>query len=508
MLSFLFFSSGYVTEIQGLSSEYTLLYVPLDSRPVNTDVIEQMANITGINLISPPQELLGNLTTKGDTERLISWIEEESKNVDGFLLSADMLLYGGLISSRTNETSEKEAFERLTLLETIKKNYPDQPLFVYSSLLRLAPSVIHQHDLEEYENIRSWGILKGDEKNNAEKLKHLEKEISPSLLDAYIHTRHRNFSINRTLIEYANHGVIDGLLLGQDDASSSGIHEVEKQRLEENVKKEHLDNVFFLSGTDEMGSVLLSRFALEKSRITPAVYVVYDHPFAPYWTAPFDDRSVSKNIDDHLQANGMKRVYHPFLADMYFYVNTPLPNLYPIPTSRVAVADIALVNKSDTNFVRELLNTISLEQLYSYSGWNTAGNAVGLSLSFAGGRMVSLDSGKKEQTVAHASLLYRSFLLDNGYKSRLYPTLKETVEQAGDDPYSLGAKTSSYEKSLNQALQKENKVLFETYFKQQRLHINQNQTKFVTLEEAKLLPATFPWKRLFEIRLSPEIIAR
>ena len=481
----------------------TLLLVPLDSRPVNTDVPKKVGAVSGVEILLPPENTLGDLDTPGDKQALHAWLKEEGKQADAFLLAADMLTYGGLVASRTADTTIEEALQSLELLEWLKETYPNKPIFVYSSILRLAPSMVSEHDATAYEQLRNWAILMGDKTKNQKEIQQLEQLIAPNALQSYINTRERNHTVNKELLTYAKRGLIDVLVFGQDDAAEEGIHQKENETLKTSAKKE--DGVFFVSGIDEVGSMLVTRFALLDNAMSPRVFIAYDHPFAPFWQAPFDDTFVAKNIKEHLDALGMKRTIFPFLSDFTLYVNTPYENWQETPKSQVAIADIAFVNQSDADFVGELLRSVPLHELYSYSGWNTGGNAIGLSLSFAGARLVSFDSGEKKQTVRHAELLYRSLLLDHGYKSAVYPMLKTETKKKQHDPYSLRMETPLYEKRLNEELNKEKDHLFQFYFEGKHLFTDEEGKKHVTLEAVYLPPATFPWKRLFEIRLSPEI---
>lgn len=501
------FLNGFTTDtILAEEKIRTLLVVPLDSRPVSTDVLMKVGDVSGVKVLLPPKNILGDLHARGDRKAIQQWVDTHAKEADGFLFSADMLAYGGLVASRTEESSKEEALSHLALLTELKKEFPHKKIYVYASLLRLAPSITKKEDVQTYEQVRAWGKLMGNEKRNRQAIHRLENEMTTSLLETIVNVRTRNLSVNKELIHYVQDGTIDLLLFGQDDAAGEGIHQVEKTKLKKNVEKSN--PIFFLSGMDEVGSMLVTRVGLEAMKKTPSVFIRYDHPFAPFWTSPFDDTSVTKNIQEHLRVSGMKQTMLPFLADMTLYVNTPFSNVLSLPTKQVAVADIAKVNQSDSDLVESVFASVPLHELYSYSGWNTGGNSIGLSLSFAGARLISLQNGSVEATRHHAELLYRSLLLDNGYKSVVYPALKKQVERNQHDSYNLGNQTKVYEEMLNNALQKESEKLFQDIFKGKTLYHDLEQSASVTLEEVTLAPANFPWNRLFEIRLSPEMQAK
>lgn len=89
-----------------------VLYVPLDDRPVNLDDVIVLGKSAGIHVITPDVTDLKNrldsqktasgttlLTTGspayGDTAKIRKFIRDHVASVDGFILSADMLAYGG-----------------------------------------------------------------------------------------------------------------------------------------------------------------------------------------------------------------------------------------------------------------------------------------------------------------------------------------------------------------------------------------------------------------------------
>ncbi|WP_260405729.1 DUF4127 family protein, partial [Paenibacillus sp. 598K] len=91
-----------------------VLYVPLDDRPANLADVISLGRTAGLEIIVPPAEATANgldtivysdgpLVTGtsdpvyGRPELIRSFILAQAACVDGFVLSIDMLVYGGLI---------------------------------------------------------------------------------------------------------------------------------------------------------------------------------------------------------------------------------------------------------------------------------------------------------------------------------------------------------------------------------------------------------------------------
>src|SRR4051812_38653063 len=94
-----------------------VLYVPLDDRPVNLDDVILQGKSAGIEVITPNinaiqnrldtqktisgSTLLGTSSPRfGQTSNIRKFILNNASFVDGFIISTDMLAYGGLIGSR------------------------------------------------------------------------------------------------------------------------------------------------------------------------------------------------------------------------------------------------------------------------------------------------------------------------------------------------------------------------------------------------------------------------
>ncbi|WP_068675188.1 DUF4127 family protein [Oceanobacillus sp. Castelsardo] len=501
-----------------------LLYVPLDDRPVSTEVPKQLGNITGMELVLPPNEWIGHFETPGNTKALSHWVLEQAENVDGFVLSSDMLVYGGLVASRTGNLSQEDAMKNLLLLKTIKKLFPEKPIYVYSSLLRLAPTARDESYMEAYTNIRKWAIAKGTD-GKEDEASRLENELDSEFLAHYKDIRKRNTIINETLISFVKEGTIDYLIYGQDDAAKFGLHKQEQESLKNSITENIKQNVSLLSGTDEMASLLISRFAVEVYNVTPNIQVVYDSPLAPSWIPPMEYVEMKENITEHIRAIGGRMTENSTEADFYYFVKTKYTpesrsfvhkmKEYTNEEKPIAIVDTAIINKASSMFVEDILHNVDMGSISAYSGWNTAGNSIGLSLSTAIMREVYLETTddktmeqKVEQTKHHAELVFRSFLIDYGYKTNAYTWLSEEIKENGDDPLALGDATKKYEAQVQDILEKEAAFIFKKAFEEKHFYLSRNHKASIIIDKLSPFSATLPWNRLFEVDINPSFIIK
>jgi hypothetical protein len=98
--------------------------LPLDERPVNTRLPQDVAAIAGETLELPASEALPRQRTAGDTHLLAAWFLETAANTDSVGVCLDSLVFGGLIPARTSQDSATGALGRLDLVEQAKANNP------------------------------------------------------------------------------------------------------------------------------------------------------------------------------------------------------------------------------------------------------------------------------------------------------------------------------------------------------------------------------------------------
>ena len=60
-----------------------------------------LGDIAGVDVLTPPRPALGKFLTPGDTDAIWAWLlSPRTDRAFAYVLSTDMLAYGGLIASR------------------------------------------------------------------------------------------------------------------------------------------------------------------------------------------------------------------------------------------------------------------------------------------------------------------------------------------------------------------------------------------------------------------------
>ena len=113
------------------------LLIPLDERPCNYQYPQMISQTNQqIELIVPPQSLLGNKKEPASLEKLDHFIYEHFHEVDNIVLSIDMIVYGGLIPSRLHCKKQTELISRLNVIKRLKEMNPKLKIYAFNCIMR------------------------------------------------------------------------------------------------------------------------------------------------------------------------------------------------------------------------------------------------------------------------------------------------------------------------------------------------------------------------------------
>lgn len=179
-----------------------ILIVPLDDRPATTQFAEMIGRVGNAEIVLPPRELLGTFLQGGDPEQIAAWLlRQDFKNIDHVILSADMLAYGGFMTSRTSATPLEFALKRLETIKELRRRNPRLPIYAFNVVRRVALSA-SAANRQYRDKIARWAVLADEtaQKPGDAKLKEefqkLEHELTPDLIRDYLWVRKRNLRIN------------------------------------------------------------------------------------------------------------------------------------------------------------------------------------------------------------------------------------------------------------------------------------------------------------------------
>ncbi|MGF7145386.1 hypothetical protein HNQ56_003827 [Anaerotaenia torta] len=386
-----------------------LALLPLDSRPCSYHIPKDLASLGKVNCVMPPLSIMDFFKEPSQFESISKWVLSQAPSCDAMVISIEQLLYGGLICSRQNRISIDEARKRLNFLEQLKQANPHLKLYAANVLMRTTVSTLNAESKIWWEAVALYSKYSHlaeleDTAENRKQLDVLKTRIPQEVLSEFLSVRERNHAINLHCIELVHKGVLDFLLILQEDCSEWGIHKSEQRRLYEKIEALGLrERVLLHNGTDEATAELMCRAVSPEEKEVCIKWL----PQPGEFVALFEDRPFCVNLESHLKTVNL---HHAPSSDtiLYIYVpkqeqgdfcadhSTPLRSGYSDAQytrmastiaedvkqgRKVYVLDVAFANGGDIRLLEYLAKQIPLNRLYGYSAWNTACNALGTSLA-------------------------------------------------------------------------------------------------------------------------------
>ncbi|GAA0389274.1 DUF4127 family protein [Paenibacillus motobuensis] len=452
-----------------------VLYVPLDDRPVNLDDVITLGHSAGLQLITPdPMDIRNRIDsdaeasgdqlirtcspTFGNTANIRQFILDHAAKVEGFIISIDMLAYGGLIGSRRLRENgggdypnyDSSTAHLLDVICQIKKRYPHKPVYVLDTIMRLATTSFTEGlTYDAYVESRNFmgqprqaytafnDILNGYNTSDTDTQYGDTTEFNK---EHYYNTRQHKFKTNYYVLDrLARRGYIDFLAVGVDDAKTEGV-QINEIRFVENFIDLSLGGcggqnpnlAIILPDADGLGHSLVARMAnqLNRGRKGRTKFSLqYYGPHGSTIINPYEYMSLHDNILRHIDIVGGQYVINSPDIEIIAItdaaqVSSAMARIDANGTENRATVVIDFVGQGAANatVTDALLGSQYTGRLLGYSAWNTAGNKIGLSLGMGQARYSFLVSEKKEAALelavnAHGSLLFKRFLKDYYYKA-------------------------------------------------------------------------------------------
>lgn len=516
-----------------------ILLIPLDDRPPCLQMPVKMGLIGDAEVVAPPRAMLGRFTDFGKSDEIVEWIRKQDlKKFDAAIVSVDMLAYGGLVAMREYETTAETALKRLEIIRTIRKSAPKMPIYGSSVIMRLAPTgnIIN----EAYRvNLARWAEISADP-SKAQETAELEKKIPAEALEKYKKARERDLKINLHTVDLVREGVIDYLILSQDDAKPNGVHIADREKLIAKVTELKLqEKIAVQPGADEVSMLLLSRALTAKYKYRPKIKAIFSDEKLADQAMPYEDRPLRQTVSFHIKAAGGVEVADEKDAEILLFVFVSRfekgaaekfadriasvlweqtgPDTRRARSKRpgLIVADVdpkGDVQGADPAFTKELKSRLMFETFAGYASWNTAGNTIGTALPY--GLTRSLESirmlgfplrGATEaqfrvyhelngrRQIAHTWFLLNRILDDFVYHSVVRPKAIKLAQEKGWNPFRFTPEQQS----------EVEKYAFDEISKSIRESINGLEMidNYFVCEHIGALSFKLPWGRTFEAEI-------
>ena len=486
-----------------------IIYIPLDNRPVCAAYVEQTMEAADCNIIMPPEKYIATNDKNGDPEGIWEWLQTKAPRADAAVVSTDSLIYGGLVASRTHNYTKQQLEERVKHLYELKTTLPIK-LYTFSTIMRtpraskgrvepayyssIGPSIFAYSELLDK---KDQGKLSPAE---ALKMLALERNMKKAELGDWLERRKKNLWVNQELIRMARSGKFHYFAIGKDDNAPLSSTHMEGRKLSLSTFDMSNDSFQILDGVDQLGLLLSARAYNEAHGVKPSVYPLYA-PGAGAKTLPqYSDARLQDSVPQQIIAAGAVQTAAPDSADLVLALSTPQDGIVKDATAadnqpfasagnknfvgilgqllrsgrNVSLADISYSNGADNGFMSLLANSINLQPLAAYNGWNTADNAVGYAIAQG---LIARDMSSE----ARSRLLRQRLIDDWFYQSNARRSISNELEKHNREDLKYDLATE--EKNILQQITADCQSMANSY----------------SITRGTKFTLSFPWKRLFEV---------
>lgn len=508
----------YVPNVVFASLNKTIIFVPHDNRPISFKQTADNIRDLGYEVLTPPEELLGNRENPyAKPEELSKWVIENAKKADAAVISSDSMVYGSLVASRKHNLSEDVVLARVHNFEKIHQANTNMKLYVFGSIMR-TPQTSEASGSEDANYYAQYGTdiarytaltdkLEQDRLTHKERkqLQQYEQKIPKAALDDWLSRRQGNFLVSKNLIDLARNDVITYLALGCDDNAKYSQTNKERRALDNYGSDLGELKYQSVAGIDEIGYVLLTRAVNNLQGDIPFVSVHYAKGTGENTIPAYSNEPIKNSIATHIKMAGGMKVNSDKGADLVFMVNTnfdgttgaanDLNNVY-IPNEniidfvnmvdeavqankKVGIGDITFGNGSDNALMFSLYGKNLLDKLNAYSGWNTPTNSTGYALAMGMGANYT-------DRVGILKMLEVRYLDDWLYQANIRQAVANRLNSMpGEGDYgNTKTRTLPAEKLATEALQK--------------MIVDYGLEKFEGQSYVADAQIRFPWQRMFE----------
>ena len=488
-----------------------IVYIPLDNRPVCLNDPLAAMKAVGMKTVVPPDELLAGRGRFGDPDRLWQWLETHASSADALVLSADSLLYGGLVPSRIHQLPPDTLAKRVAHFQKLRKANPNLPIYVFSTVMRtprLSAGGVDPAYFEVYgEQIFRYSALQ--DKNEQQQLTKDEQlemaglfaSIPETVMIDWLTRRQVNYEVNARLLALTREQVFSYFVLGLDDNDRYSRSRQEARWLLAAEPELYGATFATFAGADQLGMILLTRAVNRLRGYRPFIAAIYTPGIGKDTIPSYQGESVFISVLNHVAAAGGYLIFSPEQADMVLAVNTPVKGVTleaanaansrgkrqetaefvaaigkQLHSTPVAVADIAFANGADNALMTELIAQQLPERLAAYAGWNTASNSIGFAV--AQGLLA-----KTMQPSDRQNLLSVRLLDDWAYQANVrQDVIRQFIKPRGIDAVALGGSRSLVEAQTTARLR--------------QFAVERFGTVAMPVFEAR-----HPWDRMFEVQI-------
>ena len=490
----------------------TFLFVPIDDRPVCLQYTVDTLQAAGHEVLTPPVEILSTRGRPGDADKLWEWVFAHGREADAVVLSADSLLYGGLVPSRTHEIPEDVIVRRVTKFAEFKAENPSVPIYSFSTIMRTPKYSAGGTDAPYYEKYgyqiyrltALWDMkeIKGLTKAEQQEVQQLTATIPQADLKDWMDRRGKNYRANTKMLEMMGQEFFRYFMIGRDDSWPYCQSHKEARDMEALTGNLPKSRFAIFASADEAGMLLLTKAVNDLTFQIPSVYAFYSPGTGSRTVPAYQGNTMGELVAANILVAGGYKTSAPERADLIIAVGMPFNGVtleaavpenteklrpevkafvdemasYLDKGKRLALDDAAFSNGADNSLMAEVTKRKLLPKLAAYAGWNTAGNSTGYAISQG---MLSTSTSLQERE----RLISVRLLDDWAYQANVRQTVKrDVVQPGGASAVDLGSLRPQIEGATTEGL----KAFAGKYFPEYNI---------------QGLRATHPWNRMFEVKV-------
>ncbi len=504
-------------QLEPLPARSSAILLPLDGRPVCSVLPQQLGELAGIKVIVPPAGFLDNYARPAEREKLYLWLKDHLQGAEQAIISADLLIHGGLIASRLplGGAAEEERF--MQTLARMGAAAPETAFSVFSIVPRLlvsdqlTPDSWYQWQLMRRAPMREMTETFGDPGMTVEQ-ERLAARIPPQILHKYLELYRGNDAFNKRFAVMGGANVVT--VIGQDDGEAFGLpnRNLNRARL---YGAAHPGS-YTTYGADEIAAVLLAREYLRRHDYRPKIFCRYAAPDMEFMYMPFMAASVGETLRDKIRLLGAEEAACREEADIIAYINCGSAGFQPgreqaeelrsllESGQKIALIDLAAGFQTEELLMPLLLRRdVPVHRLAAYAGWNTFSNSAGTALAQAAvfaGRCRELQAAELPRLYAvNLQLVLTRLLDDYVYQKTWHAHLKQQLLARGVNPENLNERGRDFAWYETRA--------YLTRVARELLHYNLGRAPFYSADGTEYyvrdvrVASYLPWNRIFETGL-------
>lgn len=491
-----------------------ILVLPLDERPCNISYAKALFHHENIELILPDIKTLGNKKKPASYDSIKKYLLNHIKQVDGAVLSIDMLLYGGLVPSRLHHLSKAILQERLNFLDELKRINSKLIIYAFDLVMRCPQYNSNDEEPDYYAQFGKNIFLSGYYKHKS-KIQLITKDeeviqqnitIPEAVLQDYLERRTCNNMLNLQTLKKVSEGIIEYLIIPQDDAAEYGYTSLDQESIKTEIQNRKIqEKVAMYPGADETVNTLVSKMIMKLLNKRHHIYVHYITSTTPETIPLLEDKSLDYTINAHIMSSGANRVYSENIADSILFVNGPAFNMMNTSAHQqrsyqenqfrnldafidyidmqvqfnrnIGIADVFNLNGSDYELMNKLNSKKLLNKIQSYGGWNTSSNTLGTVIPM-------LNANHLFGSEPLKSFLMLRYVEDYGYMTFVKNSVNQKLSSLKMNYFDVSKDIEIVEKMIKDELNE---------------FINQHLNTIK--DNIKLNHVWMPWKRMFEVGL-------